>query len=75
VDRTFYSRFLDVFPELKKNYPDPQGFAALVFSSLRGAGVLELFSVDAAEKEGSMQALAELIVHACGGANGTSPGG
>ena len=71
VDRTFYARFLDVFPELKKTHPDPQGFAALVFSSLRGAGVLELFSVDPAEKEGSMRALAELIVHACGGANGS----
>ena len=32
-----------------------------------GAGVLELFSVDPTEKEGSMQALAELIVQACGG--------
>jgi hypothetical protein len=29
--------------------------------------VLELFSVDPTEKEGSMQALAELIVQACGG--------
>jgi hypothetical protein len=70
VDRAFYARFLDVFPELKKTHANPQGFAALVFSSLRGAGVLELFSVDPAEKEGSMQALAELIVQACGGADG-----
>ena len=67
VDRTFYARFLEVFPELQKTHPHPQGFAVLVFDSLRGAGVLELFTVDRAEKEGGMQALADLIVHACGG--------
>lgn len=69
VDRTFNARFLDAFPELEKTHPDPQGFAMLVFSSLRGAGVLELFSVDPAEHRGSMQALANVIVHACGGAD------
>jgi AcrR family transcriptional regulator len=68
VDQIFYARFLDVFPELKERHPHPQGVAVVVFSSLRGAGVLELFSVDPAEKEGSLQALVELIVHACGGA-------
>lgn len=73
VDRTFYARFLDVFPELTKTHPNPQGFAALVFSSLRGAGVLELFSVDPSEKEGSMQALTELIVQACSEANRATP--
>lgn len=67
VDQTFYARFLDIFPELQQNHPHPQGFAVVVFSSLRGAGVLELFSVDPAEKEGGRQALVELIVHACGG--------
>ena len=67
VDRVFYARFLEVFPEVTQTHPDPQGFATLVFASLRGAGVLELFSVDPTEKEGSMQALAELIVQACGG--------
>lgn len=71
VDRTFYARFLDVFPELKQTHPDPQAFAMVVFSSLRGAGVLQLFSVDPAETGGSMQALADVIVQACGGANGT----
>ncbi|MBS0454891.1 MAG: TetR/AcrR family transcriptional regulator [Proteobacteria bacterium] len=71
VDRTFYARFLDTFPELRANHPNPQGFAVLVFDSLRGAGMLELFTVDRAEKESGMQALAELIAHACGvGAQG-----
>lgn len=70
VDHTFYDRFLDAFPELTRTHPDPQGVAALVFSSLRGAGLLELFTVDASEKEGSMRALADLIVHACSGAQG-----
>lgn len=66
VDRTFYARFLDAFPELKANHPNPQGFAVLVFDSLRGAGMLELFTVDRAEKESGMQVLAQLIVQACG---------
>jgi hypothetical protein len=70
VDRAFYARFLDVFPEVEQTQADAPGFAALVFSTLRGAGVLELFSVDPAEKEGSMQALVALIVHACGEAPG-----
>jgi len=65
VDRGFYARFLDHFPELNTTQPDPQGFAVLVFSTLRGAGVLELFSVGTAEKSGSMQALAKAIVDAC----------
>ena len=66
VDQTFYARFLETFPELTRSQPNPEGFAALVFSSLRGAGVAELFSVHPAETEGSMQALTALIVQACG---------
>ncbi|MFT3814531.1 MAG: TetR/AcrR family transcriptional regulator [Acidovorax sp.] len=63
VDQGFYDQFLATFPEVKR-HPHPQGVAALVFASLRGAGVQELFAVDAAEKEGSLQVLADCIVQA-----------
>lgn len=65
VDQGFYDQFLATFPELKQ-HPQPQGVAALVFDSLRGAGVQELFAVDAAEKEGTLQVLADFIVQAAG---------
>jgi AcrR family transcriptional regulator len=65
VDQGFYDQFLATFPELKQ-HPHPQGVAALVFDSLRGAGVQELFAVDAAEKEGTLQVLADFIVQAAG---------
>lgn len=64
VDQVFYTRFLDVFPEVKAHHPRPQGFAAMVFASLRGASVLELFQVSDAEKQGSLEALVESIVQA-----------
>lgn len=64
VDQGFYTRFFATFPELQA-HPHPQGVASVVFSSLRGAAVQELFTVDAAEKEGSLEVLAELITGAC----------
>jgi AcrR family transcriptional regulator len=64
VDRGFYTQFFTTFPELQ-SHPHRQGVASVVFSSLRGAAVQELFTVDAAEKEGSLVVLAELIVGAC----------
>ena len=65
VDRAFYARFLEIFPELKQHRSHPQGVASLVFSSLRGASMLGLFNVEPAETEGSREALVDLIVHAC----------
>ncbi len=65
VDRGFYTQFFATFPELN-THPHRQGVASVVFSSLRGAAVQELFTVDAAEKEGSLVVLAELIAGACG---------
>lgn len=64
VDRGFYAQFFSTFPELKA-HPHPQGVASVVFSSLRGAAVQELFTVDVTEKEGSLEVLAELIAGAC----------
>lgn len=64
-DPVFFARLLDVFPELTAHHPHPKGFAAMVFATLRGAGVFELFAVEAAEREGELAALVETIVRAC----------
>lgn len=42
----------------------------MVFATLRGAGVFELFEVEAAEREGELAALVETIVRACRPAGG-----
>lgn len=64
VDSVFYTRFLDVFPEIAAHHPRPQGFAAMAFAILRGTGVLELFEVGEQERQGSLDALVEAIVQA-----------
>lgn len=64
-DKKFFSSFLDSFPELDEHHPHPKGFIASVFSTLRGAGVFELFDVSPAEKREELQALVETIVRAC----------
>lgn len=64
VDQGFYQRFFATFPEVQQ-HPHPQGVASVVFDSLRGAAVLELFTVDPGEKTGSLDVLAELITGAC----------
>lgn len=64
VDSMFYARFLDVFPEVRAHHPHPQGVAAMAFATLRGAGVLELFSVEDDERQCAFSALVEAIVDA-----------
>lgn len=64
VDQVFYSRFLDTFPEIQAHHHDPKGVAAMVFAALRGAGVLELFTVSPAERDGALQVLTSTIIQA-----------
>src|SRR5260370_41425924 len=77
VASVFYTRFLDVFPEIAAHHPRPQGSAAMAFAILRGTGLLELFDVGEQERQGSLDALAEAIVQegtpqAGGGGGGAS---
>lgn len=64
VDEVFYAQFLAVFPEIAAHHPHPLGFAIQVFASLRGAGVLEVFAVQSAERQGLLDALAHSIAQA-----------
>lgn len=64
VDEGFYAQFLCSFPEIAQHHSDPSGFAATVFATLRGAGVLEFFDVTATERDGCLHALALSIAQA-----------
>lgn len=64
VDQAFYSRFLEAFPEIQTHHPHPAGCAAMIFATLRGAGILELFTTSEAEKQGCLQALIHTITQA-----------
>lgn len=56
--------FLDRFPEIRENSPDPEGFARLAFTSLRGIAVLALFGDTLADNQDQLNALSETILRA-----------
>lgn len=49
------------FPRLLE-HANPQQFAGLVFASLRGMGMFDLFDVDQDEIDGQLEVLAQIIV-------------
>lgn len=57
-------QFLACFPELA-NAPDTDGFVGLIFSALRGMGLLELFEADSMATKQQLKSLAELITARC----------
>lgn len=61
--RTFQN-FMTAFPELAK-VRDREGFASVIFSSLRGMGMLEMFQPPAKSSEEQLSQLAKLIAQKC----------
>ncbi len=62
--RELRPRFLASFPELA-DAPDADGFIGLVFSALRGMGLLQLFDADGAATQQQLESLAKLIASRC----------
>lgn len=56
--------FLQAFPELE-NDPGHGGFIGVVFSTLRGLGLLELFKAESQATDAQLDCLAELIAARC----------
>lgn len=56
--------FLAAFPELQ-GQPDAEGFIAMVFSTLRGLGLLEMFKPADEAGAAQLQCLVDVIVRRC----------
>ena len=63
-DPIFFARFITCFPEVAGQYSNPHLFAGLVFASLRGMGMLDLFDVSQEEIDGQLEVLSDVIVKA-----------
>ncbi|TDN63084.1 TetR family transcriptional regulator [Paraburkholderia sp. BL10I2N1] len=63
-DPIFFDRFVEHFPEVAASYPNPRHCAGLVFASLRGMGVLNVFAVSPEEIDGQLEMLSWMIVQA-----------
>ncbi|MHA6848639.1 TetR/AcrR family transcriptional regulator [Ralstonia syzygii] len=64
ADPVFFERFIEYFPEIAAVHENPRELASLVFATLRGMGVFQLFNVDSAEVEGQLNMLTKVIVWA-----------
>ncbi|MEB2543761.1 MULTISPECIES: TetR/AcrR family transcriptional regulator [Burkholderia] len=70
-DPVFFARFTSCFPEIATTHPNPHQFAGLVFASLRGMGMFDLFDVSQDEIDGQLEILAQIIVQAGNSAKST----
>lgn len=64
-DPIFFDRFIECFPEVKEKHRDPQAVASLIFASLRGIGVFQVFNVVSTEQNAQLTMLANMIIWAC----------
>lgn len=63
-DEIFFRKFIEIFPEIKNSHPNPRAFAAVVFSSLRGLGIFNIFTTPKKDKEEQLLVIADSIVRA-----------
>ena|ERR1700712_2490218 len=63
-DPQTFEHFLLVFPEVRSNHPEPDGFAGFVFAALRGIAVFNLFPISASTVQTQLGCLAEQIASA-----------
>ncbi|MGT2460180.1 TetR/AcrR family transcriptional regulator (plasmid) [Cupriavidus basilensis] len=63
-DPIFFERFIECFPEIRAAHENPRELASLVFATLRGMGVFQLFNVEAVELDGQLNMLTKVIVWA-----------
>lgn len=63
-DPVSFAHFLALFPEISANHGDPDGFAEMVFSTLRGIAVFKLFPVPEKSIASQLECLAGTIVAA-----------
>jgi AcrR family transcriptional regulator len=63
-DPTFFAQFVEVFPEVSRNHPQPEHFAAVVFAALRGLAVMRLFKSDKEATEKELEVISQIIVQA-----------
>ena len=63
-DPVSFAHFLALFPEISTSHSDPNGFAEMVFSTLRGIAVFKLFPVTEESIASQLKCLSGMIVAA-----------
>lgn len=63
-DPMFFAHFVEAFPEIARNHPQPEHFAAVIFAALRGLGIMRLFKIDAESTELQLEVIVQMIVQA-----------
>lgn len=63
-DPMYFAHFVDTFPEIARNHPQPENFAAVILAALRGLSVLGLFKLDPGATRQQLAVVAQMIVQA-----------
>jgi len=66
-DPIYNQHFIDTFPEINKNHPQPKAFAESIFATLRGLAIMQLFQGQPQDLELQLELLAQNITHAAKG--------
>ena len=63
-DPLYFAHFVDTFPEIACNHPQPENFAAVILAAMRGLSVLGLFKLDSEATRLQLDVVAQMIVQA-----------
>ena len=64
IDPMVNQRFLAMFPEVARQHPDAKHFTSMVFATLRGLAVVQLFKVAESDTRAQLESLVQIIVRA-----------
>ncbi len=63
-DPIYFAHFVEVFPEVDQHHDQPEQFAYVIFSALRGIAVMRIFDIDEAATQMQLEVISQMIIQA-----------
>ena len=63
-DPVYFAHFVEVFPEVERQHTQPEQFAYVVFSALRGIAVMRIFDIDEEATKTQLEVIIQMIIQA-----------
>lgn len=67
-DPIYFAHFVEVFPEIATRHSQPEQFAYVIFSALRGIAIMRIFDIDETATTIQLDVIVQMIIQA-----GTAP--
>ncbi len=63
-DPVYFAHFVEVFPEIAARHAQPEQFAYVIFSALRGIAVMRIFEIDEPLTQTQLEVITQMIIQA-----------